>query len=94
MLHARRVLVEDAGAETSLVQELKGRVSGIIAVRADGDKASRMVVASAKLEAGQALLPERGWPPSKPSSSSSPAAGMTTSAILSARPSSTRTTRS
>jgi hypothetical protein len=44
---------------TSLVQELKGRVSGIIAVRAEGDKASRMAVASAKFEAGQALLPER-----------------------------------
>ena len=56
---ARRVLVEDAGAGTSLVQELKRRVSGIIAVRADGDKASRMAVASAKFEAGQVLLPER-----------------------------------
>ncbi len=57
--NARRVLVEDAGAGTSLVQELKGRVLGIIAVRADGDKASRMAVASAKFESGQALLPER-----------------------------------
>jgi predicted phage terminase large subunit-like protein len=62
--NARRVLIEDAGAETSLVQELKGRVSGIIAVRADGDKASRMAVASAKFEAGQVLLPERAsWLP-------------------------------
>jgi predicted phage terminase large subunit-like protein len=57
--NAKRVLVEDAGAGTSLVQELKGRVSGIIAVRTEGDKASRMAVASAKFEAGQALLPER-----------------------------------
>jgi predicted phage terminase large subunit-like protein len=56
---ATRVLVEDAGAGTSLVQELKGWVSGIIAVKAEGDKASRMAVASAKFEAGQALLPER-----------------------------------
>jgi predicted phage terminase large subunit-like protein len=56
---ARRVLVEDTGAGTSIVQELKGRVSGIIAVRADGDKPSRMAVASAKFEAGQVLLPER-----------------------------------
>ena len=61
---ATRVLVEDAGAGTSLVQELKGWVSGIIAVKAEGDKASRMAVASAKFEAGQALLPERGsWLP-------------------------------
>jgi predicted phage terminase large subunit-like protein len=61
---ARRVLVEDTGAGTSLVQELRGWVSGIIAVRPDGDKASRMAVASAKFEAGQVLLPERAtWLP-------------------------------
>jgi predicted phage terminase large subunit-like protein len=56
---ARRVLVEDAGAGTSLVQELRGCVSGIIAVKPEGDKASRMAVASAQFEAGQVLLPER-----------------------------------
>jgi predicted phage terminase large subunit-like protein len=61
---ARRVLVEDAGAGTSLVQELRGCVSGIIAVKLEGDKESRMAVASAKFEAGQALLPERArWLP-------------------------------
>src|SRR5260370_27852258 len=42
-----------------LVQELRARVSGIIGVKREGDKASRMAVASAKFEAGQALLPER-----------------------------------
>src|SRR4029077_20595324 len=57
--NARRDLVEDAGAGTSLVQELRGQVSGIIAVRPEGDEVSRMAVASAKFEAGQALLPER-----------------------------------
>ena len=56
---AQRVLVEDAGAGTSLVQELCSKVSGIIAVRPDGDKVSRMAVVSAKFEAGQVLLPER-----------------------------------
>jgi predicted phage terminase large subunit-like protein len=56
---AQRVLVEDAGAGTALVQELRGRVSGIIAVKPEGDKQSRMAVASAKFEAGQVLLPER-----------------------------------
>jgi predicted phage terminase large subunit-like protein len=56
---AQRVLVEDAGAGTMLVQELRSRVSGIIAVKPEGDKASRMAVASAKFEAGQVLLPER-----------------------------------
>jgi predicted phage terminase large subunit-like protein len=57
--NARRVLVEDAGSGTMLIQELRGRVSGIIGVKPEGDKASRMAVASAKFEAGQALLPER-----------------------------------
>jgi predicted phage terminase large subunit-like protein len=61
---AQRVLVEDAGAGTSLVQELRGEVDGIVAVKPEGDKASRMAVASAKFEAGQALLPERApWLP-------------------------------
>jgi predicted phage terminase large subunit-like protein len=61
---ARRVLVEDAGAGTSLVQELRGRVSGIIAVKPEGDKASRMAVASARFEAGEVLLPQRApWLP-------------------------------
>jgi predicted phage terminase large subunit-like protein len=56
---ANRVLVEDTGAGTSLVQELKGSVSGIIAVKPQGDKVSRMAVASAKFEAGQIYFPER-----------------------------------
>jgi predicted phage terminase large subunit-like protein len=56
---ASRILVEDTGAGTSLVQELRGHVSGIIAVQPEGDKASRMAVASAKFEAGEVLLPER-----------------------------------
>jgi len=61
---ARRVLVEDTGAGTALVQELRGQVPGIAAVKPEGDKASRMAVASAKFEAGQALLPERAaWLP-------------------------------
>jgi predicted phage terminase large subunit-like protein len=57
--NVQRVLVEDAGAGTSLVQELRAKVSGIIAVRPDRDKVSRMAVASAKFEAGQVFLPER-----------------------------------
>ena len=35
------------------------RISGIIAVRPDRDKVSRMAVASAKSDAGQVFLPER-----------------------------------
>jgi len=54
-----RVLVEDLGAGTSLVQEMRGQILGIIPVTPKGDKVSRMAVASAKFEAGQVLLPER-----------------------------------
>jgi predicted phage terminase large subunit-like protein len=56
---AQCVPVEVAGAGTSLVQELRSKVSRIIAVRPDGDKVSRMAVVSAKFEAGQVFLPER-----------------------------------
>jgi predicted phage terminase large subunit-like protein len=56
---ARRVLVEDSGTGTALVQELRRRVAGIIAITPKSDKVSRMAVASAKFEAGQVFLPER-----------------------------------
>ncbi len=59
---AKRVLVEDAGAGTSLVQELRrGKVSGIAPVKPERDKISRMAVISAKFEAGEVYLP-RGAP--------------------------------
>jgi len=57
---ARRVLVEDAGSGTALVQDLRGLVAGIIGVTPERDKISRMAVASSKFEAGQVFLPERG----------------------------------
>jgi len=61
---ARRVLVEDTSTGTALVQELRSQISGIIAVKPEGDKASRMAVASAKFEAGQVFFPERAsWLP-------------------------------
>jgi predicted phage terminase large subunit-like protein len=55
----RKVLVEDKGTGTSLVQELKRHIPGIIAVEPEGDKISRMAVASAKIEAGQVFLPKK-----------------------------------
>jgi predicted phage terminase large subunit-like protein len=55
---ANRVLVEDAGAGISLVQELLGEVSGILAVKPDRDKIVRMSVVSAKFESGLVFLPE------------------------------------
>jgi predicted phage terminase large subunit-like protein len=56
---AQRVLVEDSGAGTALVQELRGRVPGVIAVNSQRDKVTRMAVASSKIEAGQVFVPER-----------------------------------
>jgi predicted phage terminase large subunit-like protein len=56
---AQRVLVEDSGAGTALVQELRGRVPGVIAVKSQRDKVTRMAVASSKIEAGQVFVPER-----------------------------------
>ena len=57
---AKRVLVEDSGTGTSLVQELRrGKVSGIAPVKPGHDKGSRMAVVSAKFESGQVFLPRR-----------------------------------
>ena len=46
----QRVLVEDAGAGIALVQELLGEVDGILAVKPDRDKITRMSVVSSKFE--------------------------------------------
>ena len=56
---AHLVLVEDAAAGAALVQELRPTVSGIVDIRPERDKISRMAVASAKFAAGQVFLPER-----------------------------------
>jgi predicted phage terminase large subunit-like protein len=56
---ARRVLVEEAGAGIALTQELTSQVPGIIPVKPEKDKVTRMSVASAKFEAGQVFFPER-----------------------------------
>jgi predicted phage terminase large subunit-like protein len=56
---ANRVLVEDTGAGTSLVQELLGEVDGILAVKPDGDKTTRMSVVSSHFQSGLVFFPER-----------------------------------
>ena len=56
---ADRVLVEDAGAGTALVQELLGEVNGILAVKPDRNKITRLSVVSAKFESGLVFFPER-----------------------------------
>jgi predicted phage terminase large subunit-like protein len=61
---AQQVLVEEAGTAIGLLQELKSQVPGIVGIKPDRDKETRMAVASAKFEAGQVYLPERApWLP-------------------------------
>ena len=55
---AARVLIEDAGAGTALFQELRGRVPGIVAIKPDRDKITRMAAVSAKFESGLVFLPK------------------------------------
>jgi len=60
----RKILVEDKGTGTSLVQELKRQIAGIVAVEPEGDKVARMSAASARMEAGQVFFPESArWIP-------------------------------
>ena len=79
---AQRVLVEDVGAGTGLVQELVRKVSGIIAVKPSGDKKSRMAVASTRRSRrDRSFCPNRppGWRTLRANSLPSPAAVMTIS---------------
>jgi predicted phage terminase large subunit-like protein len=92
---AKRVLVEDTGAGTALVQELRGgKVPGIVAVKPERDKVSRMAVVSAKFESGQVFLPKRvPWLVEfEGELSRFLAPGMTINAIQSARPYQSRIT--
>jgi predicted phage terminase large subunit-like protein len=52
------ILIEDAGSGTSLIQDLKDRSISAIAIRPEGDKVVRMSAQSAKIEAGEVLLPK------------------------------------
>jgi predicted phage terminase large subunit-like protein len=56
---ADTVLVEESGTAVGLLAELKYEVRGLIGVKPDRDKISRMSVASAMIEAGQVFFPER-----------------------------------
>jgi predicted phage terminase large subunit-like protein len=58
------VLIEESGTAIGLLQELQYTVSGLIPVKPERDKVTRMSVASAKFEAGQVFFPERAsWLP-------------------------------
>ena len=54
---ADRVLVEDAGAGTALVQELLGEVNGILAVKPDRNKITRYVRRLRKVRVWSGLFP-------------------------------------
>ena len=59
---ANTVLIEDKGSGTSLIQDLRGDSGGAtkpIAFQPEGDKVTRMVGQSYKIENGQVLLPRR-----------------------------------
>jgi predicted phage terminase large subunit-like protein len=59
-----QVLIEEAGTAIALITELRGRVRGILSIKPDRDKISRMAVASAIFESGHVFLPERApWLP-------------------------------
>jgi predicted phage terminase large subunit-like protein len=58
---SNRILVEEAGAGIGLVQELVGHVPGIIGVKPERDKITRMSIASWKFESGQVFLPSQDW---------------------------------
>jgi predicted phage terminase large subunit-like protein len=54
-----KILIEDAGTGTALVQELRRMGRSAIPVRPDRDKITRMSIQSSKFEAGLVHLPER-----------------------------------
>ena len=57
-----RVLIEDAGVGTALVQELTRAQFSVIAVKPEHDKKIRMAIQAAKFENGQVLFPnEAPW---------------------------------
>ncbi|HEY8005263.1 MAG TPA: phage terminase large subunit, partial [Methylocella sp.] len=61
---ADTVLIEEAGTAIALLEELRYEVFGVIGIKPERDKISRMSVASAVFEAGQVFFPERAsWLP-------------------------------
>jgi predicted phage terminase large subunit-like protein len=56
---ANKVFIEEVGTAIGLIDELKYTVPGLIGVKPERDKITRMSIASAKFEAGQVFLPER-----------------------------------
>jgi hypothetical protein len=93
--NARRVLIEDAGAGTALVQELRAQVSGVIAVKPEANKAA-WPSPPQSLKLVRSCCPNKrpGWLTLKRNSSCFQSGAMTTNAIRSVRRSWTKTPRS
>jgi predicted phage terminase large subunit-like protein len=54
-----RILVEDTGVGTALVQELKHSCFSVIAVKPERDKVTRMSIQSGKFESGRVFFPHQ-----------------------------------
>jgi predicted phage terminase large subunit-like protein len=54
-----RLLIEDTGAGTGLIQDLRSDGCYAIPVKPERDKAARMAIQTGKFEAGQVVLPVR-----------------------------------
>ena len=62
--NADTVLIEELGTAIALLEELKFEIFGVIGIKPDRDKISRMSVASAVFEARQVFFPENApWLP-------------------------------
>ena len=61
---ANQIVVEETGTAIGLLDELRLRVAGIVGIKPERDKQTRMSIASAIFEAGQVHFPERApWLP-------------------------------
>ena len=54
-----KILIEDAGVGTALVQELRGSQFSVIPIKPEHDKMTRMSIQSGKFESGRVYFPER-----------------------------------
>ena len=90
------VLVEEAGTAVGLIDELRYQCLGVVGVKPERDKIARMAVASAKFEAGNVYLPEQApWLADLEAELFAfPGSRHTTSAIPSARSSTTNASNS
>ena len=54
-----KILIEDAGTGSALIQELRFSELSVVGVKPTGDKQTRMQIAAAKFESGKVFLPRK-----------------------------------